>query len=164
MLHLSATPTTSRAGRLTLKHWLIPRLDTDRIHQRPGVQVLEADCDRHHDALNVALSDPTRPAADFIICACGYRAALGNVSYQRDLRGEIHLEDGFPVLDEAFQTTLDGLYITGFSSTKDFGPFFGFVKGTSASATLIVRDVLTRTRARRSQPPRRDLSPPLNVP
>ena len=148
------------AGRLTLEHWLIPRLDTDRIHRWPGVQVLDADRDRHHEALNVVLSDSTRLAADFIVFACGYRAALGNVPYLRDLRGQIELDDGFPVLDEAFQTTLDGLYITGFSSTKDFGPFFGFVKASPASATLIVRDVLTRTVARRSRPPRRHVLPP----
>jgi hypothetical protein len=49
------------------------------------------------------------------------------------------------VLDEAFQTRLDGLYVTGFSATQDFGPFFGFVKGSPAAATLIVRDLLSRT-------------------
>jgi FAD-dependent urate hydroxylase len=46
------------------------------------------------------------------------------------------------VLDNGFQTTLDGLYLTGFSATRDFGPFFGFVKGSPAAATLIVRDLV----------------------
>ena len=55
--------------------------------------------------------------------------------------------NGFPVLDEAFQTTLDGLYVTGFPATRDFGPFFGFVRGAPAAATLIVRDVLGAPRA-----------------
>jgi hypothetical protein len=53
------------------------------------------------------------------------------------------VSDSFPVLDEAFQTSLDGLYIAGFSATQDFGPFFGFVKGAPAAA-LIVRDLLSR--------------------
>ena len=55
------------------------------------------------------------------------------------------MSNGFPVLDEAFQTSLDGLYVTGFSATQDFGPFFGFVKGSPAAATLIVRDLVSRT-------------------
>jgi FAD-dependent urate hydroxylase len=52
--------------------------------------------------------------------------------------------DGFPVLDEAFQSSIAGLYITGFASTRDFGPFFGFTKGCPAAAMLIVDDVLRR--------------------
>jgi len=39
---------------------------------------------------------------------------------------------------------VDGLYVTGFSATKAFGPFFGFVKGAPAAATLVVRDLLQR--------------------
>ena len=47
-------------------------------------------------------------------------------------------------LDEAFQSSLPGLYIPGFASTRDFGPFFGFTKGCPAAATLIVDDLLQR--------------------
>jgi FAD-dependent urate hydroxylase len=136
-------------GRLTLEHWLTPRLDSDRIHRWPGVEVLEANPDRHHEALQVTLSNSTRLAVDHVVFACGYRANLGNVSYLRGVHSQIRLDDGFPVLNEALQTTLDGLYITGFSATKAFGPFFGFVKASPASATLIVRDVLSRTGALR---------------
>jgi hypothetical protein len=60
----------------------------------------------------------------------------------------IDLADGFPALDEAFGTSLAGLYVTGFSATRDFGPFFGFVKGAPAAATLIVRDLLANAGAR----------------
>jgi hypothetical protein len=73
------------------------------------------------------------------------------------------------VLDEFFGTTVPGLYVTGFSATRDFGPFFGFVKGSPAAATLIVRDHVRRiaqvTLGRRRLPPRRPphgpVSPPL---
>jgi hypothetical protein len=87
------------------------------------------------------------------VFACGYRADLGSVPYLRGLLGQVEQADGFPVLDNAFQTTLDGLYITGFSATRDFGPFFGFVKGSPAAATLIVRDLLARTGARTDRRP-----------
>jgi hypothetical protein len=48
----------------------------------------------------------------------------------------LELADGFPVLDEHFQSSLGGLFITGFPATRDFGPFFGFVRGCSVAATL----------------------------
>jgi hypothetical protein len=52
--------------------------------------------------------------------------------------------DGFPALDEAFGSSLPGLYLPGFVATRDFGPFFGFVKGAPAAASLIVQDLLAR--------------------
>ena len=136
-------------GRLTLEDWLTPRLDSDRISRWPGVHVVEVDPDRHHEALHVVLSNSTQLAVDYVVFACGYRADLSKVPYLYALLGQVELADGFPVLDEAFQTKLDGFYITGFSATKDFGPFFGFVKGSPAAATLIVRDLLSRNGTRR---------------
>ena len=70
------------------------------------------------------------------------RADLARVPYMAGVLESIELVDGFPALDEAFGSSLDGLYVTGFSATRDFGPFFGFVKGAPAAATLIVRDLL----------------------
>jgi hypothetical protein len=55
------------------------------------------------------------------------------------------MADGFPVLNERFGSTLNGLYLTGFAATRDFGPYFGFVRGSPAAATLIVQDLLSRT-------------------
>jgi hypothetical protein len=36
------------------------------------------------------------------------------------------------------------LYVPGVAATRDFGPFFGFVKGAPAATTLIVEDLLAR--------------------
>ena len=91
------------------------------------------------------LSDSSRLAVDRVVIACGYRADLASVPYLQGVIERVAIADGYPVLDEHFQTTLDGLYVTGFSATRDFGPFFGFVKGAPASATVIVRDLLSRS-------------------
>ena len=69
------------------------------------------------------------------------RSRQGRVS--RGRARQVETRNGFPVLDESFQTSLAGLYVTGFSATQDFGPFFGFVKGSPAAATLVVRDLLS---------------------
>jgi FAD-dependent urate hydroxylase len=129
-------------GRLTLEYWLTPRLEHDCITRRPGTEVVASKA--INGTLNVTLSDATQLAVDRVVLACGYRADLARVPYLAALRDRIETVDGYPLLDEAFQTTLEGLYITGFSSTRDFGPFFGFVKGAPASSIVIVRDLLSR--------------------
>ncbi|HEX8855107.1 MAG TPA: FAD-dependent oxidoreductase [Thermoleophilaceae bacterium] len=131
-------------GRLTLEHWLTPRLDWHGIHRWPGTEVVEVTTRGADGELRVLLSNSERLAIDRVIFASGYRADLTRVPYLATLAGRITLADGFPVLDESFATNLAGLYVTGFSATRDFGPFFGFVKGSPAAATLIVRDILSR--------------------
>jgi cation diffusion facilitator CzcD-associated flavoprotein CzcO len=133
-----------KVGRLTLEPWLTPRLAWDGIHRWPGTEVAEATPGADGE-LQVLLSNGTGLAADRVVFASGYRADLAKVPYLAGVLPHVKVSSGFPVLDEAFQTSLDGLYVTGFSATHDFGPFFGFVKGSPAAATLIVRDLLSRT-------------------
>ena len=130
-------------GRLTLEYWLTPRLARDGIHRWPGTEVVEV-TPAGDDELRVLLSDGTGLAVDRVVFGSGYRADLTKVPYLAGVLKHVKVSSGFPVLDEAFQTSLDGLYVTGFSATQDFGPFFGFVKGSPAAATLIVRDLLSR--------------------
>ena len=131
-------------GRLTLEPWLTPRLAWDGIHRWPGTEVAEV-TPVGDGELRVLLSNGTGLAVDRVVFASGYRADLAKVPYLAGVLEDVMVSNGFPVLDEAFQTSLDGLYVTGFSATQDFGPFFGFVKGSPAAATLIVRELLSRT-------------------
>jgi len=131
-------------GRLTLEHWLTPRLDWDGIHRWPNAEVVRCGATASGGDVAVALSNSEQLNVDRVIFASGYRADLSRVPYLATVLDRIAIRDGFPTLDERFGCTLKGLYITGFSATQDFGPFFGFVKGSAASATLIVGDLLSR--------------------
>ena len=131
-------------GRLTLEHWLTPRLDWEGIHRWPGTEVARVAAAGDAEELHVWLSNSERLTVDKIVFATGYRADLARVPYLAGLLDLIDITDGFPVLNASFRTSLQGLYITGFSATRDFGPFFGFVKGSPAAATLIARDLLSR--------------------
>jgi FAD-dependent urate hydroxylase len=129
-------------GRLTLEPWITPRLDA-RVHRRPGTEVTRADDDGQ--SLRVTLSDGERLDVDFVVFATGYRADLGSVPYLTDLVADgVLVQDGYPVLDESFGSTAAGLYVAGFAATRDFGPFFGFVRGAVPTAALIVEDLLAR--------------------
>jgi FAD-dependent urate hydroxylase len=129
-------------GRLTLEPWIPPRLDA-RVHPRPGTEVTSADSDG--TTVRVTLSDGKRLQVDFVVFATGYRADLAAVPYLSRLAGDgLVVRDGFPVLDEAFGSSTPGLYVVGFPTTRDFGPFFGFVRGAVPTASILVEDLLTR--------------------
>lgn len=131
-------------GRLTLEYWLTPRLDSAAIHRWPRSEVTQVRVRGGTGELQIVLSNPERLSVDHVIFASGYRADLARVPYLAGVLSAIELTNGFPALDESFGTSLSGLYVTGFAATNDFGPFFGFVKGAPAAATLIVRDLLSR--------------------
>ena len=128
------------AGRLTLEWWLTPRLATDQFHRWPGTSVIAIGDDTGDVVAD--LSNGERLSVDRIVFATGYKANLPNVPYLGGLVDNVDLVDGFPVLDEAFQSSIAGLYITGFAATRDFGPFLGFTKACPAAATLIVEGLL----------------------
>jgi FAD-dependent urate hydroxylase len=132
-------------GRLKVEPWLAARLRHDSIRIRPDrkvVAVRELD-DR---ALLVNLDGGEQLTADIAIAATGYRTdvsripfvAAGNV-YER-----LNVHSGCPVLDEAFQTNVPGLYATGALATQDFGPFFGFTLAARGAAVVIGRSIRKR--------------------
>jgi FAD-dependent urate hydroxylase len=131
-------------GRLTLEHWLTPRLASPTVHRWPGTEVVQAGPVAPGGDLRLRLSNGDALLVDQVILASGYRVDLTRVPYLAGALDRITMTDGFPTLDEAFGSSLPGLYLPGFAATRDFGPFFGFVKGAPAAATLIVQDLLAR--------------------
>ncbi|HZB83394.1 MAG TPA: NAD(P)-binding domain-containing protein [Rubrobacteraceae bacterium] len=124
-------------GRLKLEPWLAPRLDKPSVHRWPQASV--AACREVPDGeIGVKLSNGTCLAVDYVILATGYKADMTKVPYLSGVIDRLELADGFPILDEHFQSSLEGLFITGFPATRDFGPFFGFVRGCPVAATLTV--------------------------
>lgn len=115
-------------GRLTLEPWLGPRVE--RVHVHAEAEVLGANGE-------VTLSDGARLRPDRIVLATGYKPDLSRVPYLPPL--------ATPALDEHMQSVArPGLYLPGFTATADFGPFFGFVRGAPAAATLVARHIAAR--------------------
>lgn len=88
--------------------------------------------------IEVELSNCTRLVVDHVILATGYKPDMRRTPYLAGVVDDLELDDDFPVLDEHFQSSLPGLFVTGFPATRDFGPFFGFVRGCPVAATLTV--------------------------
>jgi FAD-dependent urate hydroxylase len=129
------------AGRLTLEWWLSPRLTSERFHRWPEAWVLDVLEGPGDGEVTVTLSTGDRLVVDHILYATGYKASVGDVPYLSGVMDKVQTAEGCPVLDESFQSSCSGLYFTGFSATRDFGPFFGFTRGCPVAAQLIVTDL-----------------------
>ena len=126
-------------GRLTLEHWLVPRLRPDVVHSHPESAVTDV---AGEGPVALVLSDGSELAVDHVVFASGYRPDVAQVPYLAGVLGQLRATDGFPDLSEGFETSLAGLYTVGFLATRDFGPFYGFTKGCPSAAKLAVDEML----------------------
>jgi len=128
-----------RVGRLTLEPWLVPRLLPEVVTSHPGSSVAAVTAG---DDVVLTLSDGATLAVDHVLFASGYQADLAAVPYLTPLLDRVSVTDGFPDLSPGFETTLPGLHVLGFASTRDFGPFYGFTKGCPSAARIAVAEML----------------------
>jgi cation diffusion facilitator CzcD-associated flavoprotein CzcO len=134
-------------GRLKLEPWLGPRLATPAIHCWPQTAV-SASHELPSGEIEASLSNGERLVVDHVLFATGYSADVAKIPYLQGVLENVAIANGSPVLDDHFQSSVAGLFFAGFLAVRDFGPFFGFVRGCAAASTLIVR-ALTASAARR---------------
>ena len=125
-------------GRLKVEPWLEPRLRNDRVHVWPRTEVLTC-VEQENGELKVELTNGETVAVDHIILATGYKVNIAQlpVLASGNILKKLKTRNGFPELDDHFQTSLPGFFITSMPATQDFGPFFGFTVAVRAAAQLI---------------------------
>jgi FAD-dependent urate hydroxylase len=80
---------------------------------------------------------------DHVMLATGYRIDLSKYAFlDPDMLSGVHVRDGYPVLDEAFQTSLPGLHIVGAPAAASFGPLMRFIAGSGYAASAVARAVV----------------------
>ncbi len=129
-------------GRLKVEPWLEKRVLQEGVSLWPHTQVVG--CREEADGtLIVTLSNSTQIEVDLIVLATGYRVNLAQLPLLAagNMLTQLALDNGHPVLDEHFQTSVPGLYITSMAATQDFGPFFAFTISVRTSARLIGDDI-----------------------
>ncbi|MBP6440721.1 MAG: NAD(P)-binding domain-containing protein [Caldilineaceae bacterium] len=125
-------------GRLKVEPWLEQRVMVDGVTVWPETAVAYTEESTHGDIL-VTLSNGEALVVDNIILATGYKVSIESVPFlaQGNMLPRLATRNGFPVLDEHFQTNIPGLFITSMAAGQDFGPFFGFTISVRTSARLI---------------------------
>jgi cation diffusion facilitator CzcD-associated flavoprotein CzcO len=125
-------------GRLKVEPWLEHRLSGDRVHVWPRSEVSSA-IEQDNGDLEVKLSNGETIVVDRIILATGYKMNIAQLPLlaSGNILNELKTRDGFPELNDHFETSVPGLFITSMPATQDFGPFFGFTIAVRTSARLI---------------------------
>jgi thioredoxin reductase len=124
-------------GRLKVEPWLASRLRKDGVYVWAHTHLVS--CEAHGDEVIVRFESGTTVAVDQLVLATGYQTDMSRVPLlaQGNVLPMLQTRNGYPILDEHFQTNLTGLFITSLPSTQDFGPFFGFTVGVRAAAHII---------------------------
>lgn len=131
-------------GRLKVEPWLESRVMKETVKLWPNTQVTSCD-ELPSGELEVKLDNGQGLTVDHIILATGYKVQIDQVPFlgRGELLDELHIHNGYPVLDEHFQTNIPGLYFTSMAATQDFGPFFAFTISVRTSAKLIGQAIVT---------------------
>ena len=127
-------------GRLKVEPWLEDRIRRDGITVWPDTRLVA--CDTLPDgALAATIGTGTTLTVDRVIFATGYAVDLGRIGLlaKGNLTAGVATQDGYPVLDVRFRTTVPGLFLTSMAAGGSFGPFFGFTVSARASARVIGR-------------------------
>lgn len=125
-------------GRLKVEPWLAPRLTSDRVRLWPRTEIVNCVTQRGGELL-VELTNGEKLAVDRIILATGYKVNIAQLPFlsSGNVLSRLATSNGFPVLDDHFQTSVPGLFITSMPATQAFGPFFAFTISVRVSAKLI---------------------------
>jgi cation diffusion facilitator CzcD-associated flavoprotein CzcO len=132
-------------GRLNVEPWLESRVMKETVTLWPKTHVVAVD-EIPHNALSVRLDNGKTFPVDAIILATGYQVQIGQVPFlaRGNILNRLATHNGFPTLDEHFQTNIPGLFITSMPATQDFGLFFGFTVAVGTSAKVIGRAIVGR--------------------
>ena len=124
-------------GRLKLEPWLAARIATDAIKVFPQSYVTGCK-ELPNRELEVSVGSSTF-VVDQVILATGYKVNVEQLPLltKGNILARLETRNGFPALDEHFQSNIPGLFFTSMCATQDFGPFFAFTAGIRTSAKLI---------------------------
>ena len=132
-------------GRLKVEPWLKSRLKDDRVKVWPETEVTS--CVEQDDGELVAtLTNGETLHVDQLVLATGYKVDIAQLPLLAagSLLEQLETQNGFPVLDDHFETSIPELFITSMPATQDFGPFFGFTISVRTSAKLICERIVSQ--------------------
>ena len=82
---------------------------------------------------------------DEVVLATGYLPRIDDIGFLRAGNlPPLAEQDGLPDLDDGFQTSVPGLFVTSLLATGHFGPLLGFTVSARMSAAVITAAVRSR--------------------
>jgi cation diffusion facilitator CzcD-associated flavoprotein CzcO len=120
--------------------WLEPRLQ--KVEILTGRWVESAVPVEGGRKLKIRLNDGTARQVDHILQATGYQVDISKYPFlEGRLLEKIRKVDGFPVLDQGFESSVPGLHFLGAPAAWSFGPLMRFVAGVGFAARAVTRRI-----------------------
>jgi hypothetical protein len=121
-----------------LRHRVIGKV---AIHEAQSILAIDA----KGDAVVATISDGKTLRADHVMLATGYGVDVDKLTMVApSIRRSIQIRDGAPLLTPWFESTVPGLYFSGLSSLRAFGPIYRFVAGCGPAARRVARAIARR--------------------
>lgn len=132
-----------------LRAWLGPRTPfeyrqtiEERVEVVTGTHIAQARVAEGRVVLDCRGKDGSavRFTTDHVIAGTGYAPEPARLPFLApELAAAIAHEEGYPVLDGTFQSSVPGLYFVGLSAAASFGPLMRFVHGARYCAPRVAR-------------------------
>lgn len=104
--------------------------------------------------LNLRATDGSQRevVTEHVIAATGYKVDLERLKFlSAEIRSELEVVQGAPVLSSSFESSMPGLYFAGIAAANSFGPVMRFAFGAGFAARRIAR-AMPKSMARQSSP------------
>lgn len=119
--------------------WLRPRVE-GHVRVTESTQIVKAAAQGQGVCLE--LSDGTEREVDYLFLGTGYQPDLKKLTFiDPALRQQMQENNGYPVLNAQFESSVPHLYFAGLMAGHTFGPTCRFVSGTKGVAPKIARNV-----------------------
>jgi hypothetical protein len=133
-----------RAIRAAGAAWLHPRCEPIRITTSRFVTSVSPQGGR----LALALNDGTARDVDHVLMATGYRVNISKYPFlPSSLLKIVAMVDGYPRLNNRYESSLEGLHFLGAPAAWSFGPLMRFVAGADFATRTLTRGVLGRVKS-----------------
>jgi cation diffusion facilitator CzcD-associated flavoprotein CzcO len=81
--------------------------------------------------VELKLDDGSRRVVDHVLLGTGYSVDVARYKFlSPELVGSLDLQDGYPILNTGFASSVPGLHFIGAAAARTFGPLLYFVAGT----------------------------------
>ncbi len=130
----------TRSVRPAVAPWLRPRVE-GRFAVTPNTTVVNAT--EKGEGVSLTLSDGSTREVDHIVLGTGYKLDVQALTYvDRSLLQQVQTHDGYPLLNQWFESSVPHLYFVGSLAGYAFGPLCRFVTGAGVPAKQITRHIM----------------------
>ncbi len=119
--------------------WLRDRvIDKVHLHEEQKVVSMEV----KNNGVDVTLSNGETLHVDHVALSTGYKVDLKKLTmFHPSLASQIKSDNDIPILSHWYEASVSGLYFTGLSSMRAFGPLYRLVVGANSSGRRIASAV-----------------------